>query len=814
MNPIDLTYQKPSAEILSLVEAPLPPLVRMNTAGTKAILLHRNIYKSISELSEKEMRLAGLRINPVTNISSRQQYYANFTIKDIKKNKAYPIKGLPKNAQLTNLSWSHDEQLMAFTNTTQTGVELWLLDISKKRAKRLTEAILNANIGSPFLWQKDDKSLIVKFLPSDKQALIDTQSSVPTGPTISENDGQKAQNRTYQDLLKNKEDEFNFDQLTYSELYQVDLDGQKKLWKEKAIYKSIHLSPDGDYFLISTIERPYSYLVPYNRFPFKTVIYDKDGQLIKTLLKVPLIEDLPKGFMAVRKGMRNVFWRSDQPAALYWTEALDGGDPAEKADFRDAVYTLNTPFTSKKKQLIQTRNRFSYIDWGTDEIAIAHDRWWSTRNRKTYLFNPSDAKQTPTLLADRNYQDIYNDPGVFVRKENDLGRNTLAINENFVYLIGTGYSENGVKPFVDRFDLQTLTTKRLYQADDLKERERIIAAMDVKKGIYLTRLESKSEYPNYHFRNVLTGETTPITDFENPFAAMQNVYKKVIKYTRPDGVELSAELYLPTNYDLKKKEKLPLLMWAYPREFKDKNSASQVTASENDFTFPFYGSPLYWVMKGYAVLDDVAFPIVGEAKEEPNDSFIKQLVANAKAAIDAVDELGYIDRDRVAIGGHSYGAFMTANLLTHSNLFAAGIARSGAYNRTLTPFGFQAEERTYWEAPDVYYKMSPFMHADKMKTPMLIIHGEADNNSGTYPMQSERYFNALKGLGATVRLVMLPKESHSYAAKESILHILWEQDQWLEKYVKNRTITEQEKAEVAATENAAYSSELFDFSDD
>ncbi len=814
MSQIDLTYQKPSAEILALVEAPLPPLVKMNTAGTKAILLHRNVYKSISELSEKEMRLAGLRINPVTNISSRQRYYFNFTVKDLQKNKTYSVKGLPQNAQLTNFSWSHNEKLMAFTNTTKTGVELWVLEVDKKSVKKLTDANINANIGSPFLWQKDDTALIVKFLPADKQPLIDTEANVPSGPTISENDGQKAQNRTYQDLLKNKEDEFNFDQLTHSELYQVDLKGQQKLWKEKAIYKSIYPSPDGNYFLISTIERPYSYLVPYNRFPFKTIIYDKAGKSVKTILKVPLIEDLPKGFMAVRTGMRNVFWRSDKPAALYWTEALDGGDPAEEVDFRDVVYTLNTPFTGKKKQLLQTQNRFSYIDWGTDEIAIAHDRWWNTRNRKTYLFNPSDAKQTPILLADRNYQDIYNDPGVFVRKENDLGRHTLAINENYVYLIGAGYSENGVKPFVDRFDLQALTTTRLYQADDLKQRERIIAAMDVQKGIYLTRLESKSEYPNYYFRNVLTGETTPITDFKNPFAAMQNVYKKVIKYTRPDGVELSAELYLPTDYNQQKKEKLPLLMWAYPREFKDKNSASQVTASENDFAYPFYGSPLYWVMKGYAVLDDVAFPIVGEATEEPNDSFIKQLVANAKAAIDAVDDLGYIDRDRVAIGGHSYGAFMTANLLTHSNLFAAGIARSGAYNRTLTPFGFQSEERTYWESPDVYYKMSPFMHADKMKTPMLIIHGEEDNNSGTYPMQSKRYFNALKGLGATVRLVMLPKESHSYAAKESILHILWEQDQWLEKYVKNRVITEREKAEVSATENAAYSSELFDFLDD
>jgi len=786
MSQIDLNYQKPSDEILTLVEVPLPPLVKMNSEGTIAVLLYRDVYKPIAEISGKEMRLAGLRINPTTNISSRERYYFKLTIKDIVTNKEYPIKGLPDNAQLANLAWSHQEMKMAFTNTTDKGVALWVVDLAKKKAKCLTDATLNANLGMPFMWRKNDKSLLVRFLPKDKKGLIDTASIIPTGPIISSNEGQKAQNRTYQDLLKNKQDEFNFDQLTHSELYLVKLSGAKKLWKEKAIYKSIYPSPDGNYYLISTIERPYSYLVPYHRFPFKTILYDRKGNKVKTLLNVPLIEDLPKGFMAVRTGIRNIFWRSDQPASLYWTEALDGGDPANEADFRDAVYTLSSPFINKKQLLIKTQNRFSFINWGNDKIAIATDRWWNTRNRKTYLFNPSDAEQKPIILSDRNYQDIYSDPGAFVRSENQYGRHTLAIKGDYVYLIGAGYSEEGVRPFIDRFNLKTKATKRLYRATDKTERERIVTAMDVKKGIYLTRLESKSAYPNYYFRNVLTGALKAITDFKNPFAAMQGVYKEVIHYQRPDGVTLSAELYLPVGYDREKRKKLPLIMWAYPREYKDKHSASQVTASKNDFTFPFYGSPLYWVMKGYAVLDDVAFPIVGEAGEEPNDSFIKQLVANAKAAIDAVDDLGYIDREKVAIGGHSYGAFMTANLLTHSNLFAAGIARSGAYNRTLTPFGFQSEERTYWEAPKVYYQMSPFMHADKMKTPLLLIHGEEDNNSGTYPMQSQRYFNALKGLGATVRLVMLPKESHSYAAKASILHLLWEQDQWLEKYVKHK----------------------------
>ena len=334
-------------------------------------------------------------------------------------------------------------------------------------------------------------------------------------------------------------------------------------------------------------------------------------------------------------------------------------------------------------------------------------------------------------------------------------------------------------------NLSNLSKQRIYQSTYTNKLESI-QDYDPDNKKLIVRIESPTEFPNYFIKKINSKRLNQITDFKNPFAQLQNIHKKVITYKRDDGLELSGVLYLPLNYDLEVKEKMPMILWAYPREFKDKKSAAQSNKNSNEFTYPYYGSMIYWVTKGYVVLDDASFPIIGEGNDEPNDSFRKQLVENAKAAVDAVDKLGYIDRNRVAVGGHSYGAFMVANLLSHSNLFSAGIARSGAYNRTLTPFGFQSEQRNYWEAPEIYYSMSPFMHANKMKTPLLLIHGEDDNNSGTYPMQSERYFNALKGLGATVRLVMLPKESHGYRSKESIFHVIWEQDQWLEKYVKNK----------------------------
>ncbi len=493
--------------------------------------------------------------------------------------------------------------------------------------------------------------------------------------------------------------------------------------------------------------------------------------------------------MSVRKGKRDLSWRGDKAATLIWAEALDDGDAAKEVPYRDQVFQLDAPFKGKGSKLIKTVGRYSGIDWGNNNTAIAYDYWWNTRNTKAYVFNPSNSKVVPDIIWDRNYQDRYSDPGNFVTKKNNFGMYTLDLIDDNAYLIGAGYSKEGKFPFIDEINLSTKETKRLYQSSLTNKVEAISYALDMNKGEVLVRIESKNEYPNYYVRNIKKKiGLIPVTQFENPFKSIQDVHKEVIKYNREDGLELTGTLYLPTNYE--KGKKYPMIMWAYPREFKDKSSASQSTSNSNQFTYPSYGSPIFWVTKGYVVLNNASFPIVGEGDEQPNDTFRTQLVANAKAAIDAVDNLGYIDRNKVAVGGHSYGAFMVANLLAHSNLFAAGIARSGAYNRTLTPFGFQSEERSYWEAPEVYYTMSPFMHADKMKTPLLLIHGEADNNSGTYPLQSERYFNALKGLGAPVRLVMLPKESHGYRARESVLHLLWEQDQWLEKHVKNKPETD------------------------
>jgi dipeptidyl aminopeptidase/acylaminoacyl peptidase len=786
---VDLTYQQPHEDIMELANVPMTPSMSITPEGDKAVLIYRNQYKTIEELSEDELRLAGLRINPKTNISSRTRFYTDLKLFDPQQKEEHVIKGLPSNPKISNISWSPKYNYIAFTHTTDTGNELWVIDYKKKSGSKLTSAIVNGNMGTTLSWFPDESALLVKTLPSNRPDLINTGLKVPTGPTVSVNEaGVEAQNRTYQDLLTNKDDEFNFEVLATSAIHKVNLKGNKELWKPAAMFGSMSFSPDGNYVMLSEIKKPFSYIVTYGRFPTSYNIYTSSGDLAHFVADIPLIEEQPKGFMSTRTGPRNMSWRNDHPATLVWVEALDEGDANKEVDYRDEVYQLEAPYNGDKNVLAKTKFRYSGITWGDDKTAILREYWWNTRTSKTSVFNPSQPDQEHVVFNERNYQNTYDDPGDFVTTKNKFNESVLQILKGKLILTGAGYSEEGKFPFVDEYDLKSKKTKRIFQVEESEYLESFVDMIDAKKGLILTRLESSNQYPNYYFRNYKKGSLEQITDFKNPFEALQNVHKEIITYKREDGLELSATLYLPVDYEEGKK--YPMIMWAYPREYKDKNSASQVTSSSKEFTYPYYGSPIYWVNRGYVVLDDTAFPIIGAGDDQPNDTFVEQLVGNAKAAIDAVDEMGYIDRNKVAVGGHSYGAFMTANLLSHSDLFAAGIARSGAYNRTLTPFGFQSEERNYWEAPSLYNTMSPFMNAHKMKTPLLLIHGQADNNSGTYPMQSERYFNALKGLGAPARLVMLPKESHGYAAKESIMHMLWEQDQWLEKYVKNRDLEE------------------------
>lgn len=782
-------YQMPPKAIADLANAPQPPALRINSSREWMMLMERPGYPSIEELAQPELRLAGLRMNPRTNGSSRSYSYSSLTLKHMDSGRTFSVSGLPDAAQIENLSWSPDGKRFAFTITTQKGIALWTGTVAGKSASALTDDRVNdAMGGTPYDWIGSDQ-ILVKMVPKDRGERPE-EILVPAGPVIQESAGQKTTLRTYQDLLENPYDEDLFEYYTTSELVMHDLEkGTSKPFAKAGMIAGASPSPNDQYIMVETIHRPFSYLVPYYRFPTTTEVYDLDGNLVKLIDEQPLIEQLPKGFGAVPEGKRRISWRDDQPATLYWVEAQDGGDPQREVDVRDKLFYWSAPFKDGEvKAGLDFELRFSGIVWGNASTAIAYEYWWATRNIKTSLFTPGkpDSKK---VLFDRSYQDRYSDPGSFETTYNEFGEQVLLMADGgrTLFLTGQGASPEGNRPFVRTFDLKTSETEELWRSE-APYYESPAFILDAKKGLVVTRRESPDDPPNYYIRNWKTGDLDAITDFPHPYPALAGIEKEVVQYQRKDGLDLQGDLYLPKGYNPETDGPLPVIMWAYPREFKSKGDAGQVQGSPYEFVRLYWGSPLYWLTQGYAVFDQVAMPIVGEEDEEPNDYFREQLVGNAEAAIDVLAERGIADRNRIAVGGHSYGAFMTANLLAHSDLFAAGIARSGAYNRTLTPFGFQSEERTYWDAPEVYYTMSPFMHADKVNEPLLMIHGEADNNSGTFPLQSERMYQAINGLGGKARLVMLPHESHGYRAKESIMHMLYEQDAWLEKYVKNREV--------------------------
>ena len=778
------SYQTPPASIADLVNAPSTPAVTFSKDGSFMLLLERTESPSIEDLAQPELRIAGLRINPSTTGPSRAGGYTNLKIKKTATGEEIQVTGLPSPAKMSGFTFSLDERYLAFTQTEAKGISLWMVDLSTNTAKALTGPILNQVLGNSMAWLADNSLLIKAVNPA--RGKVPSAPMAPAGPTIQETSGKAAPSRTYQDLLANPHDEALFAYFMDSQLMRITLDGSSTAVGKPAMIKSMLLSPDKNYLLVESIQKPFSYLVPADRFPYTVEVWSSQGAALKTLAQLPLDEVRPTGFDATVSGIRNVNWRADAPATLYWAEAQDKGDPKIKVAERDIVFTLMAPFTGEKQKLVGTAMRFGGISWSDDTFALLSERWSASRTEKVSVFQPGAPSQAPRTIIERSSDDLYNDPGSPVLIDNAYGRKVLQRNGNLVFMTSEGGSPEGSMPFLSTFNTSTKEQKILWRSQ-APFYERVTKVLDKEGSQLITLKESTDMSPNYWLVNTKKRVAPKqLTAFADPYPTLKGIKKQLITYPRKDGLNLSAVLYTPEGYDPARDGQLPVLMWAYPREYKSAADAAQVRGSKYTFTRLSWGSPLYWVTRGYAIMDQTEMPIVGEGELEPNDFFIEQLVANAEAAINKVVEMGVGDRSRIAVGGHSYGAFMTANLLSHTQLFAAGIARSGAYNRTLTPFGFQYEQRSYWEAPEVYFNMSPFSFADQVKTPILLIHGEADNNSGTFPIQSERYYNALKGHGATTRLVLLPHESHGYAAKESILHTLWEMDSWLEKYVKNK----------------------------
>ncbi len=774
-----ITYQKPPQALVDLLLAAPTPSVSVDNKAEFMILSEGSSYRGVEDLAQPELRIAGLRLNPNNYSASRGSHIVNFKIKNIASGKEMQVKALPANLKASFPNWNPSQTKFAFTNNTNNGIDLYVVDVKSQQATKTNKTYLNTVLEN-FSWE-DDATLL--YAATTKPASAAPKKPLaPEGPIVQENLGKAAPTRTYQDLIRNPYEEKLFEFYATSQLIR-NANGVETKIGVPGIYDRVRYSPDKKFLLVNEIQKPFSYLVPASQFASSTVILNRNGVEVKMLAKNLSGETSPSGFDNVQNAPSGFSWRDDEPATVYWRQPLDSGMYKNKMDYHDAVYALSAPFTGTPKQLLKTQYRFRGIQWGNNGVALVNEGLQRQQLTRTSTFNTATGEMKS--IIERSTSDAYGDPGAPNTIKNQYGRQVVQwIDGDKLLMTGSGASSKGDYPFLATYNINTKKNDIIWQSDD-GSYESVIKIIDADKKIFVTSKQSQTETPNYYLKNLSIGSTKALTNFTDPQPALRLVKKEKIFYKRKDGVDLSATLYTPENFNPKKDKPLPVIMWAYPREFKSAADAGQVRGSQNTFTRLAWNSPIYWVTQGYAVMDATEFPIVGEGDNQPNDNFVEQLRWNAEAAIDKVVDMKVGDRKRIAVGGHSYGAFMTANLLAHTRLFKAGLARSGAYNRTLTPFGFQNEERTYWQAPDIYNKMSPFAFADKIKDPILLIHGEADDNSGTFPIQSERLYNAIKGHGGTVRYVVLPYEAHSYAAKENLLHMLWEMNTWLDKYVKN-----------------------------
>ena len=788
----------------------------------------------LTEFSRPELKLAGMRIDAELFSASKSSYYLDISIVSsdqvVPADEVHTIKihGYPSGSWINLVGWSPDSKKIVFSTRSPGGpddpprlpLDLWVADAGTGEARQLIGHHQRLNTIFEDYHFINDRQIVACMVPRSYEASGGSEKApvkplVLEGPRIEDNSHEvkTSQSRTYPDLLKDAHDVALFKFFGSSEIAIVDVtDGATKIISDTPhVYTDVSSSPDGEFLLVTWLDEPFATTVPCGRFPKVTQLWDKNGKVLRTMANLPLAEDIPILFNSVRKGPRSITWRSDKASEIYWIEAQDGGDASVAASPRDIVYTL--PASSKTvaedppRFLAQTDLRCGGVAWCNDDLALLYESWWKTRRSVVSMIAPGNPQKGSSVLFDRNYEDSYSDPGSPLTRRSRWGTGILALvdGERKLLMQGMGASPEGNRPFLDVLPLDQPESKvRIWQS-------RTDASENL-GGIFLSAEEDEAQPPiTLNGLKMLlsreTGKEPPqsylvtfaqdasapssavttlektLTQYPHPYPQLMDMKREIIRYKRDDGVTLTATLYLPPGYNKERDGPLPCLLWAYPREFKSKEAAGQNTRSPHQFAYIGSSSPTLWVARGYAVLDGPTLPIVAEGEEEPNDSFIQQLVAGAKAVIDYCSERGEVDAKRVTVAGHSYGAFMAANLLAHApDLFACGVARTGAYNRTLTPFGFQSEERTIWQVPAIYNAMSPFYSADKIKTPLLLIHGAEDDNPGTFPLQSERMYQALKGHGATTRLVLLPHEAHSYRARENVLHALFEQDQWMERF--------------------------------
>jgi dipeptidyl aminopeptidase/acylaminoacyl peptidase len=785
-----LPYQTPDSDVVSIIDAPPTPLAQLAPGGNYVALVHYTAYPPVAELARPYLSLAGLRIDPAIAGRQRTRRLTGLSVISLSDGRERRIP-LPDGASVSVPTWAPDGRRFAFTVDEPDGISGWVADAATAAASQVPGLRVRDILGgdpaaaaAALRWSRDGSTLLALGAPDGPPEL----PPVPIEPRLEEATGKHSQMATFQDLLRTEADERAFEALATTIPLRVDpASGAAKELGPPGLYQQLRESPDGEHILVHRLRRPFSFRVPYHYFARRAEVWSADGMAEHVLADLPVSDEVPR--QGVPTGPRGVSWAESAPATLLWAEALDGGDPLAEAAHRDRVMRLAAPFAAPPSACVLVRHRCrGWLDLSEPDrvLLTEHDR---ERRWLTTWLSDLAQPEASRVIFDRSADDSYADPGTPIMTLHPDGTRTVLQDDSVIYLRGDGAGPAGDRPFLDRLDLGTGAATRLFASPD-DAYEVVLGFLAGGREQVLIWHESRSEPPNLLAADLPGPAARPaavrqLTSWPDPHPQLTGLDRRLVTHDRGDGVQLTGMLYLPPGYDRQRDGRLPLVLWAYPLDYGDAATAGQVRGSTKRFTRLQAFDPTWFVLRGYAVLANATVPVIGDP-DTMNDTYVEQITAAAAAHIGALDAEGIVDPGRVAVGGHSYGAFMTANLLAHTDLFAAGIARSGAYNRTLTPFGFQTERRSFWEVPQVYDRMSPFRYADQIKAPLLLIHGALDANSGTFPLQSERLFQAVQGTGGTARLVIFPHESHGYVARESVLHMLAEQFDWVDRWLGDR----------------------------
>jgi dipeptidyl aminopeptidase/acylaminoacyl peptidase len=781
-------WQSPPEDILEVLHAPQLPWVWTSPSGEHLFLADPVTYPPLAELAAPMHKLAGMRVNPVVNGFHGVQGATSPRLVQVESGAETPL-DLPVDVEVDDVTWTADGRRFAITTKHADHMGLWVGSVEGDLTE-IKNVALNGLLGTAVQWLPDQQRLLVLRIPERGPA--PPPPAIPIGPAILEGTGASARS-TYEarNLLATAHDDALFEYYAISEPVMVDpAKGEVKAIGQPALYAMAEHSPDGNFVLVQRLKRPWSHAVPWWRFAREVDVWDAEGKPVASIASLPLADEVP--IHGVPTGPRSISWRATAPHTLFWVEALDGGNPVAEVPHRDRLMRLEAPCTAQPEEVFKAEHRIVtwQMMWGAEGgTLMLTQRERMRRWRYAWLLDVD--KGTSRLWFDLDEDDRYGSPGSPLRRPLPNGQWVMRQNGDAVYFRGSGATEQGDRPFLDLRDMETGKTQRLYRSDPARYEFFVAFAGDEKH--FVMRSESADDVPNYYLANLGKkikadeGEATravtlkPITRFEDPAPRLREIEKRLVRYERADGVPLSFHLHLPPGY--KEGTPLPTVLYAYPLEYSGASTAGQVSGSTQRFS-RFYGpTHLFFLLRGYAVLDRTAMPMLGDP-ETTYDTFVPQLVADAEAAVAKAVEIGVADPERIGVIGHSHGGLMVANLLAHTDLFSAGIARSGSYNKTNQPFGYQSERRSLFEARDAYIQVSPTFFADQVDEPVLVIHGDDDSNPGTLTFQSEVFFEAVRGSGGTARLVLLPHEDHGYRARESVEHVLWEQLRWFDEHVK------------------------------